>query len=175
MILTSQLSDCDPLWVHPGCCQWHFLTLIPHCVWVPSLSIFCPWTLWLLPPLAYINSVALNGGTRLFIFSVDTQDWDELKPLQCYISTLPVYTSTSSTAAFCPRPNACVRGSSDIPLRGYRASLVAQLVKNLPAMQEPWVGKIPWRREQLPTPIFWPGEFHGLYSPCMGLQRVRHD
>ena len=28
----------------------------------------------------------------------------------------------------------------------------------------PWVGKIPWRREQLPTPIFWPGEFHGLHS-----------
>ena len=27
----------------------------------------------------------------------------------------------------------------------------------------PWVGKIPWRREQLPTPVFWPGEFHGLY------------
>ena len=22
---------------------------------------------------------------------------------------------------------------------------------------------IPWRREWLPTPIFWPGEFHGLY------------
>ena len=22
-----------------------------------------------------------------------------------------------------------------------------------------------WRRELLPTPVFWPGEFHGLYSP----------
>ena len=30
---------------------------------------------------------------------------------------------------------------------------------------DPWVGKIPWRRERLPTPVFWPGEFHGLYSP----------
>ena len=29
----------------------------------------------------------------------------------------------------------------------------------------PWVGKIPWRRERLATPVFWPGEFHGLYSP----------
>ena len=28
-----------------------------------------------------------------------------------------------------------------------------------------WAGKIPWRRERLPTPVFWPGEFHGLYSP----------
>ena len=40
---------------------------------------------------------------------------------------------------------------------------MAQLVKNLPAMQEtwidPWLGKTPWRRERLPTPVFWPGEF----------------
>ena len=28
---------------------------------------------------------------------------------------------------------------------------------------DPWVGKIPWRRERLPTPVFWPGEFHALY------------
>ena len=43
------------------------------------------------------------------------------------------------------------------------ASLVAQLLKNLPAIRETWVGKIPWRRE-IPIPVFWPGEFHGLYS-----------
>ena len=93
-------------------------------------------------------------------------------------------------------------------LSGIWASQVAQLVKNLPAMQEtlvrflgwedplekgqtthsnilglpwwlswwgihlqcgrpgfdPWVGKIPWRRERLPTPVFWPGEFHRLHS-----------
>ena len=30
---------------------------------------------------------------------------------------------------------------------------------------DPWVGKISWRREQLLTPVFWPGEFHRLYSP----------
>ena len=29
----------------------------------------------------------------------------------------------------------------------------------------PWAGKIPWRRERLSTPVFWPGEFQGLYSP----------
>ena len=27
-----------------------------------------------------------------------------------------------------------------------------------------WVGKIPWRREQLPNPVFLPGEFHGQRS-----------
>ena len=31
-------------------------------------------------------------------------------------------------------------------------------------MFDPWVEKIPWRREQLPTPVFWPGEFQGLHS-----------
>ena len=25
--------------------------------------------------------------------------------------------------------------------------------------------RFPWRRERLPTPVFWPGEFHGLYTP----------
>ena len=25
---------------------------------------------------------------------------------------------------------------------------------------DPWVGKIPWRRERLPTPVFRPGETH---------------
>ena len=49
------------------------------------------------------------------------------------------------------------------------ASLIAKLVKNPPAMQETpvWflVRKIPWRRDRLPIPVFWPGEFHGLYSP----------
>ena len=23
------------------------------------------------------------------------------------------------------------------------------------------LGRFPWRREKLPTPVFWPGEFHG--------------
>ena len=46
---------------------------------------------------------------------------------------------------------------------------MAQLVKNLPTMWRPgfnpWGGKISWRRERLPTPGFWPGEFHLLYNP----------
>ena len=27
-----------------------------------------------------------------------------------------------------------------------------------------WIIKIPWRRDWLPTPVFWPGEFHGQRS-----------
>ena len=48
------------------------------------------------------------------------------------------------------------------------ASLLAQLVKYLPAMWEAWIWSLgwdsPWRRERLPTPVFWSSEFHGLYS-----------
>ena len=48
------------------------------------------------------------------------------------------------------------------------ASLVAQIVKNLPAMQENQVPSLgqedPWRREWLPIPIFLPGESHGQRS-----------
>ena len=43
------------------------------------------------------------------------------------------------------------------------ACLVAQMVKNLPAIRETWVQSLdqedPWRREWLPTPVFFPGEF----------------
>ena len=52
------------------------------------------------------------------------------------------------------------------------ASLVAQLVKNLPAVQEtPFsfcVGKIPWRRDRLPTPVFlgFPCDSAGKESAC---------
>ena len=41
---------------------------------------------------------------------------------------------------------------------------MAHTVKNLPAMRrqfDPWVMKIPWRREWQPTPVFLPGKFHG--------------
>ena len=41
------------------------------------------------------------------------------------------------------------------PFQYFGASLVTQLEKNLHAMWKTWVGKISWRRERLPTPVFW--------------------
>ena len=52
------------------------------------------------------------------------------------------------------------------------ASLMAQLVKNPPAMQRPrfdsWVRKIHWRRDKLPTPVFlgFPCGSAGKESTC---------
>ena len=47
-----------------------------------------------------------------------------------------------------------------------RASLVAQLVKNPPAMREIRVQSYGWEGplEKGKAPVFWPREFHELYS-----------
>ena len=54
----------------------------------------------------------------------------------------------------------------------WRASLIAQLIRNPPAMQEipvnSWIGKILWRRDRLPTPVFlgFPCGSAGKESSC---------
>ena len=45
-----------------------------------------------------------------------------------------------------------------------------KLKKNPPAMQETWVWFLSWqdlleKGKATPTSVFWPGEFHGRYSP----------
>ena len=54
------------------------------------------------------------------------------------------------------------------------------MVKNPPASAgrckrhrfDPWVGKIPWRRAQQPTPVFLPGESHGRGAWWAAVHRV---
>ena len=53
------------------------------------------------------------------------------------------------------------------PLQYSWDSLLAQLVKNPPAMQETWVQSLGWEdpleKGTTTAPVFWPGESHGLY------------
>ena len=55
------------------------------------------------------------------------------------------------------------------PLQYSWASLVAQLLNNPPVMRQTWVWSLGWEdpleKGKATTPVFWPGEFHGLYSP----------
>ena len=63
----------------------------------------------------------------------------------------------------------------------WKASLMAQTVKNLPAVKErwcdPWVGKSPWKSAWQPTPVFLPGEspwteepqFSSVVQSCLTL------
>ena len=52
------------------------------------------------------------------------------------------------------------------PLQYSWDSLLAWLVKNPPAIWETWVRSLSWEnpleKGRLPTPAFWPGEFHGV-------------
>ena len=58
------------------------------------------------------------------------------------------------------------------------ASLMSQMVKNLPAVQEtwfyPWAGKIPWRRAWQRTPAFLLGESPWTEEP-RGLSHKESD
>ena len=78
------------------------------------------------------------------------------------LSHVPIIWSRASTHVSFVTVNS---GSLDYS----RASLVAQLVKNPPVMWKTWVPSLGWEdsleKGRLPTPVFWPGEFHGLYSP----------
>ena len=55
------------------------------------------------------------------------------------------------------------------PLQYSWASFVAQLVENPPAMRSTWFRSLGWEdpleRGKATHPVFWPREFHGLYSP----------
>ena len=56
-------------------------------------------------------------------------------------------------------------------------SLLAQLVKNLPAVRETWVRSLDWEdpleKGKATYSRIWPGEFHELYSPWH--RRVRRN
>ena len=54
---------------------------------------------------------------------------------------------------------------------------MAQMVKNLPAMQKTSIGKIPWRKEWQTSPVFLPGKFYGRrslvgYDPCVTKSQI---
>ena len=65
------------------------------------------------------------------------------------------------------------------PLQYFGASLVAQLVKNPPAMQKTWVQSLGWEdplekgKVTHTHSIFWPGEFHGLYTAWVTKSQTR--
>ena len=54
------------------------------------------------------------------------------------------------------------------PFSYIRASVVAQLVKNLPALWETWVWSLGWE-ERLATSVFWPRKVHWVAKSQMCL------
>ena len=78
------------------------------------------------------------------------------------------FTCNAGDPGLIPGPEKSAGEGSGYTLQSSWVSLVAQLVKSPPAMQETWfdpsVGKIPWRKERLPTPVFLPGEFYTVHE-----------
>ena len=62
-------------------------------------------------------------------------------------------------------PHLAVQGTlkSLLQLHSLKASILQCSAFFIVQLSHPytWVGKIPRRRERLPTPVFWPGEFQG--------------
>ena len=65
------------------------------------------------------------------------------------------------------------------PLQDSWASLVAQLVKNPPAMWETWVQSLGWEdllgKGKATHSILWPGEVHGIAKSQTGLDDLHFD
>ena len=68
-----------------------------------------------------------------------------------------------------PRSGRSPKEGIGYPFQYSWASLVAQLIKNPPAIRETWIPSLGWEdfleEGKATPPVFWPGEFHGLYSP----------
>ena len=87
-----------------------------------------------------------------------------MEPMDCSMSGFPVHHQL-------PEPTQThVHRISDVVLVSVIYHCESLILKShgLPFRRprfDSWVGKIPWRRERLPTPVFWPGEILRLYSP----------
>ena len=169
----------------PGRLQSKGLQRVRH-DWVTSLSPYEE--LYLLNYYITFHYVDISSSVKPV-----TYQWVfQLVPIFCYGKSWPHISNLCFPDSSVGKESACNAGDPGLipglgrcPGEGIGyllqyswAFLVAQLVKNQPAIGRPgfnpWVAKIPWRRERLPTPVFWPGEFQGLYSPW-GHKRVGHD
>ena len=149
--------------------------------WGNSLAFsMIPWMLaiWSLVPLPFLNPACTFGSSPFkYCWSLA---WRMLN------ITLLAWGFPGSSAG---KESACNAGDpSSIPGSGWSpgegvgyplqyswTSLVGSAGKestcnarDLRPAFNPQVGKIPWRRERLPTPVIWPGKFHVLYSSWGG-------
>ena len=101
-------------------------------------------------PLEFINLISLQSEGLSRVFS--TPQFKSINSLVLSFLYGPVLTSILTSH-----------------ISSHITSLVAQLVKNPPTMWETWVWSLGWEdaleKGLVPTPVFWPGEFRGLYSP----------
>ena len=146
----------------------------PHCL---ACGVLVPWS-GMEPPPPAMEAQSLNHWTTKEVpwtrfqrcghtaSRYDAEGWTrELGRIPGKARTLEQHSRQQKNKT---RNNQALRVPITKDYACVRASLVAQLVKNRLQCRRPgfnpWVGKIPWKREWLPTPVFLPGEFHGQRS-----------
>ena len=84
------------------------------------------------------------------------------------------YTHTHTLNLFIKSIGSMYRKSQDYPCGAPDKEPTCQCRRCQRCEFNPWVGKIPWRRKWQPTPVFWPGEFHGGLQ-SIGSKRAGHS
>ena len=87
-----------------------------------------------------------------------------LPPMLTPPPTTAATNPATATATMLPEPDWLF--PSSCPLIPYLVALMKRICLQCRRPRfDPWVRKIPWRREWLSTSVSWPRECHGLYSP----------
>ena len=126
--------------------------VVLHCIYVPHLYSSVDEHLSCIHILAIVSNAAIN--LRLYVFFL-------IIFFSWYIHTLEKAMATHSSTLAWKIPWTEEPGR----LQSMGSWRVRHDWSDLVAYTYSGVGKIPWRRERLPTPVFWLGESHGLYSP----------
>ena len=161
-------NSCPLSWMHDDACKhtsWH--PLMMPCNHLLSsllllLSIFSALGSFPISQLSASSGQSIEASTSASVLTVNFQS---LYPLR--LATLISLLSKGLSRVF-----------SSTTVRKHQF-FVSQMVKNLPAMWETWVGKIPWRMAWQPTPVHLSGESPWTEEPgglqSMRSQTVRHD
>ena len=116
--------------------------------------------------LGCVGSVVMHGVSCSAAGGIFSDQGLKVCPLHWQADSYPLHHQGSPTGVCLSFRVICYTALTN-QYRQDWASIVAQLVKNPPAMQETRAQFSGWEdppgvRERQPTPVFWPGEFHGL-------------
>ena len=146
----SHLTLCNPMDSKPPCPR-------PPCP-SPSPRVCpssCPLHQWCHP--------AISSSDTLFSFCLQSFPASGTFPMSWLFTSGNPNTGVSASASALP-----MSIQDWFPLRKCSLFQMAQMVKNLPAMQETWVRSLCWEdpleEGMQPTPVFLPGESHGQRS-----------
>ena len=128
------------------------------------------------------NFISVKGNLYPGIMFWQRRQWH---PLQCFCLQNPRDGRAWWAAIYgAAQSRTQLKRLSSSSIMFWGASLVAQIVKNLPAVWEIWVRSLgwrkPWRRIWQIAPLFLPGKFHGQrsmagYSPWGRKSRDRTE